>query len=176
MPTLGINNFYNRIHPMKKNPIFSKILIALDFNPGAEFVAEAGFAVGKALKAEITLLHVLSDPVYYSTAEYSPIMGFTGFADMDTWALDTNDALKKESLRFLEQSKDHLGDDSIQTLIKEGNFSKIILETATEMKIDLIVIGSHSYSRLEEMILGNVTEEVLHTSKVPMLIIPSKEN
>ena len=58
-----------------------KVLIAIDYDPSAEKVAEAGYAMAMAMSADIVLLHVIAEPAYYSTMEYSPIMGFTGFAD-----------------------------------------------------------------------------------------------
>lgn len=41
------------------------ILIALDYNPTAIKVAESGFAMAKAMEAEVTLLHVLVNPLMY---------------------------------------------------------------------------------------------------------------
>ena len=41
-----------------------------------------GYSFAKAMGAEVILLHVISDPVYYSSPEYSPIMGFTGYMEM----------------------------------------------------------------------------------------------
>ena len=51
-----------------------KILIALDYNPSAEKIAEAGYALAKATNAAVILMHVVADPVYYSNLDYSPIM------------------------------------------------------------------------------------------------------
>ena len=85
-----------------KTIIMKKVLIALDYNPTAQKVAELGFAMAKAMNAEIALLHVISDPVYYSSVNYSPIMGFTGFMDMDPQQLNINEELKKASQHFLE--------------------------------------------------------------------------
>jgi hypothetical protein len=42
-------------------------------------VAEVGFSMAKSMNAEVILLHVISDPIYYSSTEYSPIMGLTGY-------------------------------------------------------------------------------------------------
>jgi len=42
-----------------------KVLIALDYNPTAQKVAEVGFSMAKSMNAEITLLHVITDPVFY---------------------------------------------------------------------------------------------------------------
>ena len=41
-----------------------KVLIALDYNPTAQKVAEVGFSLAKSMNAEITLLHVITDPVF----------------------------------------------------------------------------------------------------------------
>src|SRR5450756_2439556 len=103
-----------------------KVLIALDYNPTAQKVAEVGFSLAKAMNAEVILLHVISDPVYYSSAEYSPIMGFDIFMEMVPLQLDSVEGLKKASQHFLDKSKIHLGDKTIQTLVKEGDFAESI--------------------------------------------------
>ena len=109
-----------------------KVLIALDYNPTAQKVAEVGYALAKAMNAEIILLHVISDPVYYSSTEYSPIMGFNGFQETGQMQLDSIDGLKQAALHFLDISRHHLCDKSIQTLIKEGDFAEFGLDTVAE--------------------------------------------
>ena len=46
-----------------------KILVTLDYDPSAQKVAEIGYKLGKAMNAEIILLHVIEDAVYYSSLE-----------------------------------------------------------------------------------------------------------
>lgn len=152
-----------------------KVLIALDYNPTAQKVAEIGFSMAKSMNAEV-LLHVITDPVFYSTAGYSPIMGFSGYTDMGTIQSDSADELKNASLQYLDKSREHLGDKSIQTFVKEGDFAEAIIEASKELKADLIVIGSYSHKWLENIVMGSVTEKVLHHSKIPLLIVPTKKN
>ena len=152
-----------------------KVLIALDYNPTAQKVAEVGFSMAKSMNAEVILLHVITDPVIYSTAGYSPIMGFTGYIDMSPVQLESIDGLNNASLQFLDKSKQHLGDKTIKTLVKEGDFADTILETAKEVHADIIVIGSHSRKWLENIVMGSVTEKVLHHTTIPLLIIPTKK-
>jgi nucleotide-binding universal stress UspA family protein len=159
-----------------KNNSMKKVLIALDYNPTAQKVAEVGFSLAKSMNAEITLLHVITDPVFYSTSGYSPIMGFNGYIDVSPTQLDSVDGLKNASLQYLDKSRQHLGDKSIQTFVKEGDFAEAILETAKEMKADVIVIGSHSRKWLENIVMGSVTEKVLHHTSIPLLIVPTKKN
>lgn len=152
-----------------------KVLIALDYNPTAQKVAEIGFSVAKAMNAEIALMHVITDPVLYSTPGYSPIMGFNGYMDMSPIQLKTVDGLKNASLQFLDKSKQHLGDKTIQTIVKEGDIAKSILATARKLHADIIVVGSHSRKWLENILMGSVTEEVLHHTSVPLIIVPTKK-
>jgi nucleotide-binding universal stress UspA family protein len=152
-----------------------KVLIALDYNPTAQKVAEVGFSMAKAMNAEIILLHVISDPVYYSSTEYSPIMGFNGFLDTSQMQLDNVDGLKQAALHFLDKSRHHLGDKSIQTLIKEGDFAESILKAAKELHADIIILGSHSRKWLENIVMGSVTEKVLRHTTIPLFIIPTKK-
>jgi nucleotide-binding universal stress UspA family protein len=159
-----------------KTNSMKKVLIALDYNPTAQKVAEVGFSMAKSMNAEVILLHVITDPVFYSTAGYSPIMGFNGYMDMGPVQLDSVDGLKNASLQYLDKSREHLGDKSIQTIVKEGDFAEAILEAAKELKADVIVIGSHSQKWLENIVMGSVTEKVLHHTSIPLLIVPTKKN
>ena len=153
-----------------------KVLIALDYNPTAQKVAELGFSMAKSMNAEVVLLHVITEPVFYSTAGYSPIMGFNGYMDMDSMQLDSVEGLKNASLQYLDKSKQHLGDNTIQTIVKEGDFADAILETAKELHADIIVVGSHSRKWLENIVMGSVTEKVLHHTSIPLFIVPTKKN
>ncbi len=159
---------------MKTNKM-KKVLIALDYNPTAQKVAEVGYAMAKSMEAEVVLVHVISDPVFYSTSGYSPIMGFGGYMDMGPIQLDSIDGLKNASLQFLDKSREHLGDKNIQTMVKEGDFADAILKAAKEVHADIIVVGSHSRKWLENIVMGSVTENVLHHTSVPLFIVPTKK-
>jgi nucleotide-binding universal stress UspA family protein len=152
-----------------------KVLIALDYNPTAQKVAEVGFSMAKSMNAEVILLHVITDPVLYASSGYSPIMGFPGYIDVGPLQLDSVDGLKNASLQYLDKSRQHLGDKTIQTIVKEGDFADSILETAKELHADIIVVGSHSRKWLENIVMGSVTEKVLHHTSIPLFIVPTKK-
>jgi len=158
-----------------KTTEFKKVLIALDYDPTAQKVAEAGLSLAKAMNAEITLLHVISDPVYYSSVEYSPIMGLTDSLGVDPLKLDGVNRLREVSQHFLDKIKHHLGDDAIRTKIVEGNFAETILKTSKELHADVIVMGSHSRKWLENIVMGSVTADVLKLTSVPVFIVPIKK-
>jgi nucleotide-binding universal stress UspA family protein len=158
---------------MKTNKM-KKVLIALDYDPSAQKVAESGYSLAKTMEAEVILLHVVSNPAYYPPTEHVRILGFVGHIEKVTLKLDTVDGLKKASQLFIDKSKKHLDDKNIQTLIKEGDFAESILQTAKELNADVIVMGSHSHKWLENINMGSVTEKVLHQTTIPLFIVPSK--
>jgi nucleotide-binding universal stress UspA family protein len=152
-----------------------KVLIALDYDPTAQKVAETGYFWAESMKARVMLLHVIAEPAYYSSPEYSPITGFAGYMDMSNDHLDSIDGLINASQQYLEKLKVHLGDKKIETVVKEGDIAEAVLKTAKEMHADMIIMGSHSRNWLENIVMGSVTEKVLHGTAMPLLIIPTKK-
>jgi nucleotide-binding universal stress UspA family protein len=158
-----------------KTEKIKKVIIALDYDPTAQKVAETGFSLAKAMDAEVMLLHVITDPMYYSSVEYSPIMGFNGFMETSMFQLNSLDSLKNATQTFLEKSKKHLGDKAINTMVMDGELSESILKAAKDFHADIIVMGSHSRKWLENIVLGSVTEKVLHHTSIPLFIVPTKK-
>ncbi len=157
-----------------KNIKMKKVLIALDYDQTAQKVAETGYALAKEMRAEVVLLHVISSMAYYTSTVNSPIMGYGDLCDTCVTKVYTADDLMQETQKFLDKSKEHLGDKAIQTVVAEGGFADTIIKTATELHADVIVMGSHSRRWLEKVLLGSVTETVLRKTTIPLFIVPTK--
>ena len=142
-----------------------KVLIAMDYDITSKKVAEEGYSLAQSMNAEAILLHVISElPVYYSESNYT-----------HEFKVDMMDDLNKTTQAFLDKAKKHLGDEAVQTVLKEGEIADTILKTAKEMGVDIIVMGSHSRKWLETIILGSQAEDVLTNSRIPVLIVPIKK-
>jgi nucleotide-binding universal stress UspA family protein len=152
----------------------AKIMIALDYDPSAQIVANAGYALAKSMNAEVTLLHVMSDPLYYAPVENSLITGLKDSLGVDPLQFDADHRLQEVSQHFLDTIKHHLRDNSIQTVLEEGDFADTILAKAKELGMDIIVMGSHSHRWLENIVMGSVTAKVLRLTSVPLFIVPTK--
>ena len=50
-----------------------------------------------------------------------------------------------------------------------------ILAEATKLDADMIVIGTHGHGAMYRLLVGSVSEGVLHKSKCPILVIPTHE-
>jgi nucleotide-binding universal stress UspA family protein len=151
-----------------------KVLIAIDYNPCAQKIAETGFTFARAMNAEICILHAIADIAYYSM-EYSPIMGFEGFGP--ECSFNTLEEQEKEAKRFLGAVVAHLGDTSIKTKVVDGRTSEAILQYAADYKADLIIMGAQNHNGFEKLIMGDVVAKVLKHSAIPILIVPTdKQN
>ncbi|MDP4286075.1 MAG: universal stress protein [Bacteroidota bacterium] len=152
-----------------------KILIGLDYDPAAQKIAEKGYELAKSMNAQVILLHVISDYKYYSALDYSPILGYDSFSNLGALQANTVDELKAAAQRYLDTTKNHLGDATIQTVVNEGDFGEAILDTAKKMNVDIIVMGTHGRRGLDKILMGSVAEKVLRHSSIPLYIIPTKK-
>ena len=143
----------------------NKVLIALDYGPTAKKVAKSGYSIAAAMGAEIILLHVIEDLTVYSLS----------YLNMGPLQLDSVVELKEASQQFLDKTKLFLGDLTIQTVVKEGNFADSIIQTAKGLDVDIIVMGSLSKKWLENIVLGSVSQKVMLQSTIPMFIVPTKK-
>ncbi|MEO8960649.1 MAG: universal stress protein [Ginsengibacter sp.] len=156
--------------------MMKKVLIAIDYNPTAQNIAKKGYELAKSMNAQIILLHVVADYTYYSSLDYSPIMGFDSFSNLGILQTNTITELQNAAHDYLDKTKKYLGDDNIQTIVKDGDFGQAIVDTSKELEVDIIVLGSHSRRGLEKILMGSVAEKVLRNSPVPLFIIPVTEN
>ncbi|AVR46341.1 universal stress protein [Christiangramia fulva] len=150
-----------------------KVLIGIDYNPNTEKVAKEGYALAKKLGAEVCLLHVLADVSYYGV-NYPTFMGYEGYNEMQV-DLNVISELRKVAEDFLRTAAEHLEDENVSTHLAEGSTSSAILSYAEEWHADLIVMGTHSHSVLEKVLMGTTASKVLEKTKVPIFFVPIKE-
>jgi nucleotide-binding universal stress UspA family protein len=147
-----------------------RVLIAIDYNPCAQKVAETGYAHAREMNAEICIIHAISDIAYY-TMEYAPIMGFEGFSPDGSFR--NIEEQENEASDFLAAVVKHLGDNNIKTRVLDGRTAEAISAYAAEWKADLLVMGAQSHNSFEKLLMGDVVASVLKHSKIPLLIIPT---
>lgn len=82
--------------------------------------------------------------------------------------------------KILMTAKELLGDypDEVELIKQDATgdqIAKIIVRTAEEKGVDLIVSGTRKLSGLSKVILGSVSSEVVKLSHIPVLICPPSE-
>ena len=69
--------------------------------------------------------------------------------------------------------RDHFGQNgvAIEVDVLFGSPDSRIVETAEEMRADLIVMGSHGYKAWERVLLGSVSNSVIHHAHCSVLVV-----
>lgn len=150
-----------------------KVLIAVDYHPVSEKVVDAGYHLAQKLDAEVCLIHVLADVAYYGM-QYQPFMGYEGYSET---AIDLSVAAEMRQVAedYLEKAREHLNDEKVGKKLAEGDTARAILDYSREWQADLIVMGTHSHSFLEKLLMGTVAAQVLEKTKVPVYMVPVKK-
>ena len=60
---------------------------------------------------------------------------------------------------------------NVSTDVLFGSADSRIVETAEEWKADLIIVGSHGYNRWERLLLGSVSDSVVHHAPCSVLVV-----
>ncbi len=85
---------------------------------------------------------------------------------------------KENAARVVETTsknlRDHFGENvAVSSDVLFGSPDSRIVETAEEMNADLIIIGSHGYKRWERLLLGSVSDSVVHHAPCSVLVVRS---
>ncbi|MDP2726423.1 MAG: universal stress protein [Dehalococcoidia bacterium] len=148
-----------------------KILVATDGSDYAHKAADyAGLLARKIDDAEITVLSVL-DPGLATQASVSPAgmpvtIPINLLADVER-ALNT--VLQDTQQKLLSTGK------KVTTRLEHGQPAKVICDIADKESFDLIVMGSSGQGRIADILLGSVSDRVVHKARVPVLIVRTKE-
>lgn len=65
------------------------------------------------------------------------------------------------------------GNISVTSEVLFGSPESRIVETAEESGTDLIIVGSHGYSRWERLLLGSVSQSVVHHAPCSVMVVRS---
>ncbi len=60
--------------------------------------------------------------------------------------------------------------------IIEGSPANTIIKLAKDREVDLIVMGSHAHSALNNLFIGSVADKVVNRSSTPVLLVPLKND
>nr|WP_294807117.1 universal stress protein [uncultured Nitrososphaera sp.] len=138
--------------------MYSRVLVAMDGSDCAKRALESAMDIVKASNGSLTIMHVLQVP---STP---------GFGKKLTTEILL--VYRRDARAFLEEQQREAESHGIkaETLLVKGSPAKAIMSAAKAMNADLVVIGSRGLGGVKELLLGSVSNAIVHGSKIPVLI------
>lgn len=157
-------------------PLYNKILVATDFSTHSTMAFKHAVMLARNNDAQIYLLHVMQPIDPYLSSFFAGKMGKKQIDDLEqTKFRQLQIELKNNLEEFAQIELANFPEDLNRfkgTEVIYGTPDIEILAFAEKNDIDVIVLGSHGHSVIEQVFLGSVAEKVLHKSTQPVLIIP----
>lgn len=142
----------------------TKILIPVDFSDTSMLAIKHGTTLAQKTKAGIYLLHVVNVQ-FVSQNMFLPSV-----------TLDQSLVEKKAAERLSELAKEIAKeyDVLVQTIIKTGSPSSEVSKVAKEIGASVIVMGTHGYSPLEELVIGSTALKVITKAHCPTMAMSAE--
>jgi nucleotide-binding universal stress UspA family protein len=145
--------------------MFKHILLATDGSAASRHAARMAAQLAHEHAARLTALFVVDPYPYLGIGQVNPL-GFQAYmAHAQEHAAQAHaeiDALCRQEDRQV----------NLQVRMAEDvTPASGIVQTARELQVDLIVIGSHGRSGLSRLMLGSVANQVVARSPVPVLVV-----
>jgi len=138
-----------------------KILLCVDESRHSEAAVEAVRAQFRPQSTQVRVLHVLQPisiaPPPQMAAQYAP--------ELEAEARKARDVVDR-AVKTLQAA----GFET-ESAIEKGDIRMKIIETASEWKADLIVVGSHGHSGIPRLLLGSRAEFVARNAPCSVEIV-----
>jgi nucleotide-binding universal stress UspA family protein len=144
----------------QKRFLINRILIPYDFSETSELSLEHAVFMAQLLKAEITLLHIV-ETVSFTSAISHALGGFEKKIETAT----------NEKLTQIADEIHRKSGITLNIRTEVGRIYKRINSVAKEMKIDMIVMGSHGVSGYQRFQLGTNTSKVVSDAPCPVISV-----
>ncbi len=139
------------------------ILAPIDFSPVSRRVIDEAVTLARAWSARVVVLHVVAPPpIVGEIAMVSDeVMQFT-----DAWMKGARDRLNEVQRRL---KADRI---AVETLCVAGRPAEQILAQAEALGAHYVVVGSHGYTALRELVVGGTTMVVLRRATGRVVVVP----
>lgn len=166
VPVLVIHSFESAGGPAKPDEQpFRKILVPLDGSDTSMAVLAPVAELAKVYGSDVLLLHV-DEGVLYPPGSFAGGMGGVPVPPPVMQPPPDPAELLRPALQRLAP----LG-VSVQVLVATGDPASRILESADRHAVDLVAMATHGRSGISRWVLGSVTEKVVRSSTIPLLVV-----
>ena len=143
--------------------MFKHILVPVDGSGTALLAVDKAVALARAFASDITVINVVD---FYPFVGVGADYAFGQAEYMAAATAGANKALNAASTAIKEA-----GLPCSHKVIEGHVVHEGILEAATSIGADLIIMGSHGRHGIEKLLLGSVTQRVLSHTTLPVLVV-----
>ncbi len=138
-----------------------KILIATDGSEHSMKTVDKAITMAIPKETEITVLSVM---------EESPSMTYAVPQDLLDKIKQDQESMHKEAVEKIKQELEKKG-VNVKTMIKKGHPGHVICDIAENEGHELIIMGSKGLGRIQEFLLGSISNRVVHCAKTNVMIV-----
>jgi nucleotide-binding universal stress UspA family protein len=142
----------------------SRILIPVDFSETSLLAIQHGAFVAQYTRGDVYLLHVVNS-TYTRQNMFLPVV------EVDNLELERKIETKMNELAHDIRTQYGV---NVECVIKTGIPANEIIDTVAELTINLVVMGTHGYSPLEELVIGSNALRVITKANCQVMTM-SKE-
>lgn len=154
--------------------LIKKILIGVDNSPFAEHAAKYAFDMARTFNAKVGLVHIVEPNFMPPSAGMDPLSGSIQDTIGDAEIMNVQNDMSEN---LLERTEKKFGKGLQVTHFNEfGDTADGIIDCSKDFGADLIVIGTHSRTGIDRLLMGSVAEHVVRHSEIPVLVVPMKED
>jgi nucleotide-binding universal stress UspA family protein len=147
--------------------MFKDILVATDGSQHAERALAEAIDLARLADGSLTIVTVVPTPATWAMG------GFALAADYST----IQDDLDRAYRDMLEDEKAKVPEGvRVQTRLLEGRAATAIVGELKSGGHDLVVMGSRGRGEIRSLVLGSVSQEVLSSSPVPVLVVHLRDS
>lgn len=139
--------------------MYQRILVPIDFSEYGRQAMDHAVLLARAVGAELVLFHAFDRPTPPK------------FPATDKGLRDYLDRAYEEASTRLEALAKGIEGVPARAVCTEGRPWSEILSAAKREGCDLVCMSSHGRGALADVLVGGVTEKVLHRSTVPVLVV-----
>ena len=143
---------------------FKNVLCAIDLSDASVRTLKYAAAVARWYKARLTVLHVA--PTFDAMQVRAGTIGDA----IDIVQPMPREEVLNELRASLAASK--IAADDATLAAEAGEPVATLVDQALSIPADLLVMGTHGRSGFDRLLLGSVTEKVLHKAPCPILTVP----
>lgn len=145
------------------------LLVAVDFSDVTDRVVATAEQMARAFGAKVWLMHVVPDVRPLASFGEVPFQ----WPEVEAESPERFPVEQRQMQTLLFGLKDK--GLNVESLLMRGSAVEEIVDVAERYQIDLIVMGSHGHGAWYELVVGTVSEGVLHRAPCPTLIVPSEK-